>query len=110
MEQSNNAEVVVLEGDLTVGRVLELKELLLGALGAGDRVVVDVERAGSVDLSCLQLLCAAHRMAMRMNKQLALGGKYSETFKRTVREAGCGRSQGCHGDPLRECLWVGGWR
>lgn len=112
VESEPALEPVVLrfEGRCTIERVHELKSILSESLDRDDAVVVDVGALSEVDLSCLQILCAAHRTSLRQNKVLQLGRDRPLIFDRTVRTAGFARTLGCHKDPDKPCLWKGVWK
>ncbi len=97
---------VTLDGDLTVNRAEEIRMLFIKALIDADRVVVNFGSVADADLSCLQLLCSAHRSASRMNRRLMLSGDWPEAFKKAVDAAGYLRHTGCHLDVDKSCLWV----
>ena len=102
------AGTVALEGEWTIERANELKEVLLDALSTMDHLLLDFEKVEAVDLSCLQLLCSAHRTAITMKKHLSVTGWQSGAFNQVLREAGFMRSVGCHPDRSAACLWMGG--
>lgn len=110
MVQSNEECVLRLKGSWTIERAHELKQALIETLQGCDRIVIDSAALTDADLSCLQLLCAAHRTSLKFDKQLTLGEEKSEAFERVVRDAGFVRTLGCHKDPHKSCLWVGGWK
>jgi anti-anti-sigma regulatory factor len=97
---------ITLDGKLTVGRAEEMRMLLIKALIDSDDVRVGFGAVEDVDLSCLQLLCSAHRSAARMKKHFSLSGHRPELFTRTVKEAGFTRLVGCRLDADHSCLWV----
>ena len=80
--------------------------LLIKALIDADRVDVVFGSVTDMDISCLQLLCSAHRSASRMKKQLSLSGDWPELLKQTVEEAGYVRLAGCRLDVNHSCLWI----
>ncbi|MHC1744220.1 MAG: lipid asymmetry maintenance protein MlaB [Syntrophobacteraceae bacterium] len=102
--------VLRLDGRCTIERADELKSMLLESLSRDDAIVIDLENLTEVDLSCLQLLCAAHRRSLRQNKQMQLGADRPVVFDRAVRTAGFARTLGCHKDPGGTCLWKGVWK
>jgi ABC-type transporter Mla MlaB component len=104
----SETRVLKLEGLCTIDHAQELKELLMTALKENAWVTADLQGVTEVDLSCLQLLCAAHRAFLAENKELAIHDKRSGAFRRLVREAGFERTLGCHNDPMKSCLWKGG--
>ena len=104
-----DAEMVRLTGELTVGCAAELKALLRKSLqGSSGQVRIQLEDLTAVDLSCLQLLCSAHRTASAMNRQLRLVGERPALFCQTMRAAGFTRQRGCGLTPNTDCLWSGG--
>ncbi len=105
-QESGKQGNITLDGNLTVGRSEELRSLLIKAIIDADRVCLDFGTVTDVDLSCLQLLCSAHRSASRMNKSVFLSGDWPEVFKKTVEEAGYARLSGCRLDVSHSCLWV----
>lgn len=95
-----------LEGEVTVESAGELRQALLQALEGGGGIVVDCGGATSIDLSTLQLLCAAHRTAITLGKDLALDG-CEDALARAVEEAGFRRQRACLLSPEKDrCLWL----
>lgn len=107
-EQSEDAGVVTITGDLAEERVAEFRALLIRAIINAERVKVRHEGMTRADLSCLQLLCSAHRSAVRMNKEFHLEGGLAGALKEAARAAGYVRSAGCRLDRGKSCLWVVG--
>jgi anti-anti-sigma regulatory factor len=97
---------ITLDGNLTVGQAEELRRFLIKAIIDAQQVRLDFGTVTDVDLSCLQLLCSAHRSASRMKKSISLSGDWPEVFKNTVEEAGYSRLTGCRLDVDHSCLWV----
>ncbi len=97
---------VTLEGNLTVDRAEEMRMLFIKALIDADRVTVRIGKVTDVDLSCLQLLCSAHRSAARMNRHLVFDGDWPDPFRQAVLDAGYSRLTGCRLDKDNSCLWT----
>ncbi len=97
---------LTLDGELTVSRAEEFRMQLIKAIIDADRVFVDFGRVEDVDLSCLQLLCSAHRSAGRMKRSLAVSAAWPEPFKKAVADAGYARHTGCRFDVDNSCIWV----
>ena len=89
VEQPGVVGVLTLEGDQTIQYSNELRTALLKSFDSVHHVLLDVERVASLDISCLQLICSAHKTAAGMEKRLTVTGN-SETFKKTMEEAGYG--------------------
>jgi ABC-type transporter Mla MlaB component len=97
--------LILCDGELTLDHAEELRSVLIKALIDVDRVELDMEKVTRVDLSCLQLLCSAHRSAERMNKLLALRHGRPDELNRVAGEAGYLRRAGCRLDSDKTCLW-----
>lgn len=97
---------VQIQGSATIENAEALKHELLRILTDedADTVVVNCAGAEAVDLTCLQTLCAAHRMAIKTSKLLSLSDR-SETFARVAAEAGFVCSRGGCPDGKDTCLW-----
>ena len=106
LEQSGNVAVLAVSGSVTVERSCELKEILMKALHGAEHVIFDLDGMTEVDLSCLQILCSAHRTSTRLNKRITLGNVRPEVFRRAVECAGFDRHTGCVLDTTQSCLWV----
>src|SRR5512135_1534026 len=98
LENKGDSGVLVLDGELTVQRADELRAALMNSLSCAGRLVISFEDVTGVDLSCLQLLCAARMTSAKRNKRLAISGGMPEVFKRAVRDAGYWRHIACMSD------------
>ena len=97
--------MLTLGGELTIEQAVEIKKVLITALGNTTRLILDLENVREADLTCLQLLCSAHRMSVRLNKRLILSGKRSEAFRNLCKTAGFQRHTGCVLDEQESCIW-----
>jgi anti-anti-sigma factor len=97
---------VSVEGDLIVEHAAEFKTCLLDALGRAQSVRIDLQAIDDIDLTCLQLLCSAHKMALFTGGDLSLHHERSEPFERSLDLAGFSRSSGCTMDLNDSCLWI----
>ncbi len=106
LQQSGNEITLTLDGDLTLNHAEELRTFLIKAIIDSNRIFVQLGDVADVDLSCLQLLCSAHRSAARMNRHVSFSGKWPDRFKQAVRDAGYTRLTGCSLDADHSCLWT----
>jgi|SRR5208283_3638110 len=104
-EYSGDSCILTLGGELTVEHAVAIKKALITALDNADRLVVDLGNVEEVDLTCLQLLCSAHRMSVRLNKRLMLSGNRSAAFRHLFYTAGFQRHTGCLLDTQESCIW-----
>jgi anti-anti-sigma regulatory factor len=98
MKQSGDVWVLTLAGDCTIERAAELRKALLQALDSSAHLVVNPENVTAVDLSFLQLLCSAHRTALRAKRNRALDIAQPDKFRRMAQDAGFFRAIGCRND------------
>ncbi len=103
---SSDRGTIHLEGDLTLPYAAELRTMLIKALINSDAVTIRFGAVQNVDLSCLQLLCSAHRSAVRFKKQFQFEGIVPKIFQETADAAGYSRLKGCHLDYEKSCLWI----
>ena len=104
--EHSTGRTVTLRGDLSLTRGRELRELLLKALREGGEAVLEFSEYTGADLSFLQLLCAAHRTAVRMGSSLRLGSSMPREFFETARAAGYLRDKCCTYSNDESCLWL----
>jgi anti-anti-sigma regulatory factor len=99
-------QTLVLDGDCTLDRAHEFRSLLLDALKTDGDLLLNLDNATEVDLSLLQLLCAAHRSAVGCGKQLLVKSKPSTAFIEAAQGAGFLRTMGCQGALNKGCLFT----
>ena len=105
IQERDGMQHVCLGGGLTIEAVSAVAEGLSRGLRAGGGVCVRFDGDPDVDLTVLQVFCAAHRMAVRDGCSFSLAGPLPPRVAEAVRLAGFHRLAGC---PLVEsgCLWV----
>ena len=80
--------VIAVEGDLTVDNAAELKKKMREAIETSGSVVVRCDDSARVDISFLQLACAAYRTSLCSGKGLKLSLVIPDSLMRVVRSAG----------------------
>jgi anti-anti-sigma regulatory factor len=106
---SPKPEVLKFCGDLTIENAQELHKNLVTALHNAKQLLVNFEDVTAIDLSFVQLLCSAHRTALRSDKEMKLASQRPEALKAAVREMGFIREKGCVFDTQESCIWKEGW-
>jgi anti-anti-sigma regulatory factor len=86
MERHETHSLIRLEGEVSITSAAELKEALLAGLSAGTDLHLDLENAGKIDVTVMQLLWAAGRDADRTG--VALVSRVSEAAAAMARDAG----------------------
>lgn len=104
LTNTDHRGTVTVAGDITLQAVDELKASLAWAIQNVDRVEINMDQVTAMDLSCLRLLCSAHRTALQMKKTFTLVGAKPDRCDRTVRSGSvcCSRNAA---DRASDCLW-----
>jgi anti-anti-sigma regulatory factor len=103
--EEGQTRVLALEGSLDIQRASELKEVLLDAQESAGHLLLNLAGVTGADISGLQLLCAAHRRAAKLNKPLTRTGDESAAFRQAVMETGYERGKACPFGSDHDCLW-----
>ena len=107
--KSVTTETLTLTGDLTIEHAQDLHQKLLAALDQTQHLTITFAEVTAADLSLVQLLCSAHRTALRAVKFLEVDQRRPEILCRLVREVGFLRDKGCALDGQGSCIWKEGW-
>ena len=105
---SGSSNVIRLTGDLTISRAAEILSLLKESIQARDEIRISLQEVTRIDLSCLQLLCSAHRTAAAKSKVLTLETPVPDALRKLIRQAGFKRRNGCAFSPNTNCLCFDG--
>ena len=97
-----------LDRPLTIENASAIRKKLISTLIREDEIVVCIDVDVPVDLSFLQLLCAAHRSASKLGKSFTVRHKDPGNFTAAVEDSGYTRKKGCVHDRYGTCLWAGG--
>lgn len=100
--------VLTLSGALTVKHAKALRAALLESVRKSPTLELDVENINDLDVSFVQLVCSAHRMAADLNTQITITGLEQERFSRILGNFGFFRHIGCHESTRKSCLWLHG--
>ncbi len=106
IEDSQNGKIITLDGELCIQNVNEFRTLLMESIGATDTITMNVASVTEIDLSCLQLLCAAHQTTIRQNKSLKLDRQWPESCALMIEKSGYSRHSGCSLDEGHSCMWI----
>lgn len=110
LEQEKNKTCLYLEGEMTVNNAETFKENLLLSLKQSNLVEIDFEAVTVVDLSCLQLICSAHRFATESGKDVVIKDNSLPPLSEARSRAGFDFQKNCGLNPSEECLWMGGMK
>lgn len=106
--EAQGKQVLRVAGRLTIGQASCFREALAGALAAAEELQVELLGVTQIDLTALQLLCAAHQSAEKAGKRFQVLSGGNETYRKVIADAGFQRHIGCARDNSRSCIWVEG--
>lgn len=106
--EAQGRQTLKVSGRVTIAQALGFQEELLGALAEADELQLDLSGVTAMDLSGLQLLCAAHLSAETAGKTLRISDGANEIFRGVAAAAGFLRHVGCARDTTCSCIWQGG--
>ena len=104
-EEDSNSTLIV-NGQLTIACATEFKDALMKLYESSKNLFLDLTNVGSIDTSCLQLLCALHKSSVNSNRTIEIKDDFSESFKQSLVDAGYVRTGRCSADSSRSCFWV----
>lgn len=110
MTNIDNITSIRFTGNLTIDHASELASVLRDSLNRVDHLSLFFEDVTEVDISFLQLLCSAHRTAVKSNKTLVLDRQRPEPLRLAMREAAFTCEAGCVFGRQQSCIWKEGWK
>ena len=108
LEQENDKTCLYLEGEMTINNAEAFRDNLLLSLKQSNLVEIDFEAVTAVDLTCLQLICSAHRFAVESGKDVVIKDNSLPPLREARIRAGFDFQKSCGFNPSHECLWMGG--
>ncbi len=105
-ESGLDAAVVAFDGNLTLQTIDSVRDELSSALTSGKPVRIDCSAATEVDLSFIQLLLAAKRSALRLDRPLQLAAPADGPLLATLRRSGFVAEDGT--EPADGRFWTAG--
>ena len=103
VEQSGGLGSLILEGEMIIDHAEELKSAFMDVLKSSSSLELRVEGVNKVDIFGLQVLCAAHRSAMKFDKELKLIGHQPAALRDAICKAGYSLTAACW--PDKACFW-----
>ncbi len=100
------AEEILLSGDLTLQTAGAVKELFARAVAGGGDTTFRFADVGDVDLSFIQILCAAQTTAQSKGNQLHFEGDWPESLARLLEDSGLNTQVRCSPDGDVKCPWI----
>ena len=104
-DPDNNSGTLLVEGDLTINHIGDLKDSLVEAFDSAEQVIVDISAATAVDVAGVQLLCACLRFSSGRGKKMCLRVGENDEFTQFLDEVGFEQDFICNHGEASECLW-----
>ena len=96
-----------LSGEATIQNAEVLRETLVNAFQEESSLRVSLANLSELDLTCMQLFCAAHHTALATKKHLVLDNDMTEQIDNLVTSSGLKRSCGCgYSEDPSSCVWA----
>lgn len=106
IHENDGNTTVSLGGEITIENIGQVREALLEAVQASlHSVTVDFVPDSQVDISLIQLLCASHRSAEGLHKQITLKTPLLPALHKLAFRSGFESSAGCTAQSDKTCLW-----
>ena len=99
---------IVINGEMTIQNAVEIRNALLDTFSEGNNLQLDMKGVTDVDLTGLQVICAAHISSIKIGKNFTLVINGNEPIMKIVHDAGFLRHTGCSLDLSNTCVWTGG--
>jgi ABC-type transporter Mla MlaB component len=106
IEKSDDVDILTIQGALTIEHAAEFRAALMELMESAEHPALNLEGVTDADLTCLQLLCSAHRTVTSSNERLTLDGAFPLGIRRASKAAGFSRHTGCSAGPEENCLWI----
>lgn len=105
IETADGVSLLQAEGELSVRTAAHLRDVLLGNLREGEKLVLNAAGLDSVDLCGLQLICSAHNTYRACNAVLEMTD-LPASVRETARAAGFDPSVcSCPHPRSPNCIW-----
>jgi len=104
-DPDNNSGTLLVEGDMTINHISDLKDRLVEAFESAEQVVVDVSTATAVDVAGVQLLCACHRFSTGRGKKMCLQVGENSEFSQFLDEVGFSQDFICNHADSSQCVF-----
>jgi anti-anti-sigma regulatory factor len=97
--------VVKVSGEMILFHAKEVQAALLQAIDANPQVQIDLAQVTRIDLTAMQLLCAAHRHAGCTKRLFTCALPTAGSVREAMAVAGYTRHVGCSHDEQGNCIW-----
>ncbi len=107
-DKNSKTCTINIDEEFSIQQIAEVRSLMLEAFNFAHHIIVNMENVTHADITCLQILCSAHRKALLEEKDFTCSPRIRESFKNEIKNAGFLRHKGCALDKENACLWKEG--
>ena len=104
LDAEHDCGTLLIDGDMTIHHIGDLKDRLVEAFENAKRVTVDVSAATSVDVAGVQLLYACHRFSTGRGKKMCLRLGNNDAFAQFLDEVGFAQDFICDHGHANHCF------
>jgi anti-anti-sigma regulatory factor len=98
--------IVKISGEFSILHAAGLRDTLMETLGVYKSVEIRIDEMEDIDLSSIQIFCAAHKTALSMDKELIVAGTIPAVIGQIIIGSGYSRHSSCSLDKDHSCLWI----
>jgi len=88
VQDGAEATNITFRGDLTIQSAGQVRRVLREALDSCQTIKISLKDIESIDLSCIQIFCAAHKTAFKADKRLTLDAALPEAAALAIEQSG----------------------
>jgi anti-anti-sigma regulatory factor len=104
VRRKGKTRILNAHGTLAIEDAEALKKSLVSCIDKANEVIFDIEGMEDVDLSCLELMCSAHKTAERSEKKILIKGSPSAALWNSIEDAGYFSRSVCE-TGSENCIW-----
>ncbi len=104
-----NGEIIVTSGEfLTIETAAEFSRIVCEALEASKNVAIEFDPAVEIDITGVQVLCAACKSAAQGGNEFSYRGPQPRALAEIIISSGAERNAVCKHNNNSTCVWFGG--
>ena len=104
--KEKKSDTLVFSDKLLKEDIRELKKEILASIDRSDKITIKFDGLKKTDIFFVQLLCAAHKYAVKKEKNLEIPDALPEQLKTVIENYGFYREKGCIKENEDNCFWL----
>ncbi len=103
--KEKKSDTLVFSEKLLKEDIRELKKEILASIDRAEKITIKFDGLKETDIFFVQLLCAAHKYAVKKKKNLEISEALPEQLKTVLENYGFYREKGCIKEKEDDCFW-----